>query len=153
MHELDIQLELYLSRCFNISLVSGELHQKIYTQAKRQAGVQKNSFGRFLGSLNINYSYNVLNIIRELRVIKQDFKPFGQHFHLKKVQYIRYIDHFILAIVGDKRCAYDVLVFIHIILDSLGIALSGEKCGVKSSVKGVVFLGYHIYNQCSFDLK
>jgi hypothetical protein len=75
------------------------------------------------------------------------------YFHLKKVQYIRYVDHFILAIVGDKKCAYDVLVFIAIILGSLGIALSPEKSGVKNSIKGVVFLGYHIYSQCLFNVK
>lgn len=113
-------------------------------QTKWHEGAQKNSFRRFFGSLNT---------VRELHVIKQDFKYFRKLFRLEKAHYIRYVDHFILAIVGDKKCAYDALVFIAVILGSLGMALSAEKSGVKSSLKGVVFLGYHVKGQCSFDVK
>lgn len=144
MHEFDTQLELHLSRCFNVSLTSGESNKKNCTQAKRHEGTQENFFRRFFSSLNIHHRYNVSN------VIKQDFKYFRMYLHLKKVQYIRYVDHFILAIVGDKNCAHDVLVFMAMLLGSLGMALSAEKSGVKSSIKGVVFLGYHIHRQRLF---
>jgi Type II intron maturase len=153
LHELDIQLELFLNRSFNISFIRGKSNKIFCTQAERHESVRKNSFKRSLCSLHINHRYSVSEIIRKLPVAKQDSKPFRMYLHPKKVQYIRYVDHFILAIVGDKKCAFDVIAFIAVILSRLGMTLSPEKSGVKSSIKGVVFLGYHIYSQCSFDAK
>ena len=153
MHELDIQLESHLDRYFNMSLIGGELNKNFFVQAKRHESVRENLFRRVLGNLHTNLKCSVSKSICELDVVKQDFKSFRTYFHSKKVQYIRYVDHFILASVGDKKSATNMLVFIAIILGSLGMTLSIEKSGVKSSVEGVVFLGYHIYSLRLFDAK
>lgn len=71
----------------------------------------------------------------------------------KNFQYIRYLDHFILAVVGDKKCAYTVLIFVAMVLGSLRMKLSIEKSSVKSSMKGIVFIGYHIYSRCLCSIK
>jgi hypothetical protein len=132
LHELDIQLESYLNQYSNISLVNGGLNKNFFKQVKHYESLRKDSF------------VWPLSISRESLANKQVFKCFRAY--PKKIQYIRYVDHFILAIVGDKKCAFDVLIFIVVILDSLGMKLSIEKSGVKSPVKGIVFLGYHIFS-------
>jgi hypothetical protein len=151
LHELDIQLELYSTRCSNIRLISSELSEKFGRQAKRHEGVRDNFFERSIDNLRINNGHRVLKIIRDLDATKRAFKFLLVYSCQKKIQYVRYVDHFILAVMGDKKCAYDVLVFIAMILDSLWVKLSIEKSGVNSPVKGVVFLGYHIYSQCLFN--
>ena len=153
MHELDIQLELYLTRCYNIGLISGELGKNFCIRAKHHENVRGNSFGRSINNLNIDHRYGVLKIIRELYGTKQACKYHRMYYYQKKIQYVRYIDHLILGVVGDKKCSYDVLTFIAIVLDSLWVKLSIEKSGVKNPAKGVVFLGYHISSQCSFNTR
>ena len=146
LHELDIKLELHLNRYFNLNLIGGKLNKIFCVQAKCHESARENPLRRSFGSLYITHRYSVL------KTIKQGFKYFQKHPHSKKVQYIRYVDHFILVVDGDKKRAYDVLAFIATILDSLGMTLSTEKSSVKSSTKGVVFLGYYIHSQCSFDI-
>lgn len=153
MHELDIQLELCLNRRFNISLIGGESDKKFRTHVKCHKSVWENFSGWSLDSSRINPRHSVSKITRELYTTKQGLKRFRMYFCLKKVQYIRYVDHFILAIVDNKKFAYDVLALIAIILDSLRMKLSIEKSGVKSPIKGLVFLGYYIHSQSSYNLE
>lgn len=119
MHELDIQLELYLTRRSNIRLISSEWSKKFGRQAERHEGVRDNFFERSTNNLRINNGHRVSKIIREQYGAKQAFKFLRVCSCQKKIQYVRYIDHFILAVMGDKKCAYDILTFIAMILDSL----------------------------------
>ena len=119
MHELDLQLELYSTRRSNIRLISSELSKNFGRQAKRHEGVRENYFGRFINNLRIHNEHKELKIIRDLDVTTRVFKHFRVHACQKKIEYVRYIDHFILAVMGDKKCAYEVLNFIAMILDSL----------------------------------
>lgn len=84
-------------------------------------------------------------------ISKEVFKYF--RMHKKFFQYIRYLDHFILGVDGDKKRAYTALIFVAMILGSLGMKLSIEKSSVKNSMKGIVFMGYHIYNRCLCNIK
>lgn len=153
MHELDIWLELYLNRCYNISPIGGKANKNSCTQAKCHEGMLENSFGQSFDYLHVNHRRSVSKIICAPYATKQGFRNSQTYLYPKKVQYIRYVDHFILAIIGDAKCAYDVLIFIARIVDSLGVKLSPEKFGVKSPIKGIVFLGYRIHSQCSFNVK
>jgi hypothetical protein len=71
----------------------------------------------------------------------------------KKVQYIRYANHFVFAVAGGRKCAYEVLVFTATVLDNLGVKLNANKSGIKHYEKGIVFLGYLISSKCVFYTK
>jgi hypothetical protein len=72
--------------------------------------------------------------------------------NIKKVQYIRYLDHFILAITGEKKFAYQVLICVSLFLNGLGLKLSAEKSGVKHYEKGVLFLRHNIVGKYATDV-
>jgi hypothetical protein len=70
----------------------------------------------------------------------------------KKIEYIRHFDHFILAITGNKKFAYEVLTRVSIFLDSLGLKLDIKTSGVNHHNKGIMFLGYNIVGKCPTEI-
>lgn len=107
--------------------------------------MRENTFELSSKNSYINYNSRVLPTICESNVTNKIFR----YTQINFFSYIRYLDHFVLGISGDKKCSYDTLTFISMILDSLGMKLSIEKSSVKHFTKGVVFLGYHIRRSCA----
>jgi len=72
---------------------------------------------------------------------------------MRKIQYIRYADDFIVGLISDKKFAYDLLCQISLFSASLGMRLCIEKTGVKHHEKGILFLGFKIYGNYGFNIK
>jgi hypothetical protein len=126
------------------------LTKKVYTIVKRNKSEQENICGWSPNNSYTKYKREVPKINRKLAVTNQDFKTV---FDITKIKYIRYVNHFILGIVGDKKLGYEALSYTAMILDSLGIKLSSEKFSIKHHTKGIVFLGYRIFHNRWFNIK
>jgi retron-type reverse transcriptase len=70
-----------------------------------------------------------------------------------KIQYIRYVDHFIIGLTSDKGFALDTLCVISNFSHFLGMTLNIEKSGVKHHENGTLFLGFKIYGNDDFNVK
>jgi hypothetical protein len=141
---------LYLNKCCNPTLISREFTEKVYTIVKHNKSEPENISGRSPNNLYTKYKREVPKINRKLAVIDQDFKTVSD---ITKIKYIRYVNHFILGIVGDKKLGYEAISYIAMVLDSLGIKLSSEKFSIKHHTKGIVFLGYRISHNRWLNIK
>jgi len=94
-----------------------------------------------------------LRTIRKLDAAAKGIRYYQEDPNMRKVQYIRYADDFIIGTISDKKFAYKTLSWISLVSDSLGMKLNIEKTNVKHHEKGTLFLGFHIYGNYGFNVK
>ena len=65
--------------------------------------------------------------------------------YYKRLRYIRYVDDFLLGVIGSKAEAREIMrVVEHFLSTTLNLAISPEKSGIRKASTGVQFLGYTI---------
>lgn len=94
-----------------------------------------------------------LRTIRKLDGAARGIRYYQEDPAMRKVQYIRYADDFIIGTISDKQFAYKTLSWISLISDSLGMKLNIEKTNVKHHEKGTLFLGFHIFGNYGLNIK
>lgn len=95
----------------------------------------------------------VLRTLRKLDAAARGTRYSQEDPNMRKVQYIRYADDFVLGLISNKQFAYKTLCEISAFSDSLGMRLNIEKSGVKHHEKGTMFLGFKIYGDYGFNVK
>lgn len=142
-HELDIQLEKYCNACFMACFKQGEFNQRILARLTCHTNLFKKTAKLLFKGTQKSKKCFSFKTIRELKKAGYNFKPEPLSL-TKKIEYIRHFDHFILAIAGNKKFAYEVLTRVSILLDNLGLRLNSKTSGVNHYEKGVQFLGHNI---------
>ena len=142
-HEFDIQLEKYCNNCFTACFKPGVFNQRILAKLNCDTNPFKNSAKLLFKGTQKSKASISFKHTREVNKAGCAFKVRAPGL-TKKVEYIRYFDHFILAIAGNKKFAYEVLTRVSIFLDSLSLKLNTKTSGVNHYEKGVLFLGYNI---------
>lgn len=94
-----------------------------------------------------------LRTIRKCNAVARGVKHHQKDPDMRKIQYIRYADDFILGLISNKEFAYKTLSCISLISNSLGMVLNIDRTKVRHHEKGTLFLGYRIYGDYGFDAK
>jgi len=72
---------------------------------------------------------------------------------MRKIQYIRYADDFVIGVIGSKSYCYQLLLIVTAISTTLGMNINVDKSKVVHHKKGVLFLGYKIYGDDGHNVK
>lgn len=157
LHELDSFLEKYCLAFSNFDFAKKKVSDE-YNVTKRY----KNTFWEAVGNSGrelIHKNVSDTKIRAPLKTIckldgaARDLRYYQKDSNMRKVQYIRYADDFLVGTISDKQFAYKTLCWISLISDSLGMKLNIEKSNVKHHEKGTLFLGFHIYGNYGFNVK
>ena len=157
LHELDVFLEKYCLKFSNFDSSSRKTSDE-YNATKRY---QKTDWQPVWDKVRTLTHKGVsgakiraaLRTVRKLDPAARGIRYYQEDPNMKKIQYIRYADDFILGLISNKTFAYKTLSCISLVADSLGMVLNIEKSGVKHHEKGTLFLGYHIYGNYGFNVK
>jgi hypothetical protein len=80
-------------------------------------------------------------------------KYYAEDPDMRKIQYIRYADDFIIGVISNKLYCYQLLSTVTFISGTLGMDINVDKSGVRHHKKGVMFLGYKIYGDYGHNVK
>ena len=157
LHELDVFIESYCSTFSNFDSSSRKTSDK-YNATKRYMNTPWEPIWKRVRSLThkdvsgakIRAAFRT---VRKLDAAARGIRYYQEDPNMRKIQYIRYADDFILGTISSKEFAYKTLSCISLISDSLGMKLNVEKTNVKHHEKGTLFLGYHIYGNYGFNVK
>jgi hypothetical protein len=157
LHELDIFIEGYCSIFSNFDYSSKKLSDE-YNASRRYKNTPWESVWKRIRSLTHKDVSGTkiraaLKTVRKLDIAARGIRQRQDDPNMKKIQYIRYADDFILGTISSKEFAYKTLSCISLISDSLGMMLNINKTHVKHHEKGTLFLGYHIYGNYGFNVK
>lgn len=94
-----------------------------------------------------------LRTIKKLDATARGIRYYQEDPEMRKIQYVRYADDFIIGLISDKKFALKTLSVVSLFSDSLGMTLNLEKSGVKHHEKGTLFLGFKIYGDYGFNVK
>lgn len=88
--------------------------------------------------------------VKEIKGYKEEMRKLSSKdpmdVNFKRLQYVRYADDFIIAIVGSKEDAINIKAQIKQFLDShLDLELSDEKTKITNAKDKARFLGYDVY--------
>lgn len=72
---------------------------------------------------------------------------------MKKINYVRYANCFILGVISDKEFGCKLLGRISLISNALGVLFNIDRTYIKHHEKGTLFLGYYIYSNYGFSFK
>lgn len=72
----------------------------------------------------------------------------------RRLDYIRYVDDFLMGFIGPKKAAQSLLIKIAHFLDmQLKMQLHVDKTGVTHHKKGTMLLGYKIFGHYDLNVK
>lgn len=157
LHELDIALDKYCKDNSNFNTKAKKLTEEYSGSLRYKDTVWAGVWNKTRELAHTDVSGNrlraVLHIIR-----KEDAAAVGVRSRqvdpdMKKIQYIRYADDFVLGLISNKKYTYKTLTYTSLISDSLGMKLNIEKTCIRHHEKGVLFLGYHIFHNYDTNTK
>lgn len=157
LHELDVFLEKYCLKFSNFDSSSKKISDK-YNATKRYRNTDWQPVWDRVRSLTHKSVSGTkiraaLRTVRKLDAAARGVRYYQEDPDMRKIQYIRYADDFILGLISNKEFAYKTLSCISLVSDSLGMVLNVNKTHVKHHEKGTLFLGYHIYGNYGFNVK
>ena len=157
LHELDCFMAEYINRYSNFTSNNRGTSEE-YNKSKRYMRTEWEPVWnkvRELTHKNVSGAKlrAALRTIRKLDAAARGIKYYQEDSEMKKIQYIRYADDFIIGLISDKKFALKTLSAVSLFSDSLGMQLNLKKSGVKHHEKGILFLGFKIYGDYGFNVK
>nr|WAK85011.1 hypothetical protein [Amicula sp. isolate GU52X-4 cfCalB7] len=157
LHELDCFMAKYINKYSNFAAKDRGASEE-YNKSKRYMGTEWEPVWKKVRELthkNVSGAKlrAALRTIRKLDAAARGVRYYQEDSEMKKVQYIRYADDFIIGLISDKKFALKTLSAVSLFSDSLGMQLNLEKSGVKHYEKGTLFLGFKIYGDYGFNVK
>jgi hypothetical protein len=158
LHKLDCFMDGYINKYSNFVAKARKIHEDYADKTTRYRGTDWEPVWKQIRELvhkDVS-STKIRAVIRTLR--KYDAAARGIRYYqddpeMKKIQYIRYADDFIIGLISDKKFALKTLSVVSLFSDSLGMKLNLDKSGVKHHDKGTLFLGFKIYGDYGFNVK
>ena len=98
------------------------------------------------------------SIKSEIRILEKERRQIpaknGMDPGYRRLLYSRYADDFLIGIIGSKENAAQVMATVKVFLEqTLQLAVSKEKSGIRKASEGALFLGYKVATRRSDRLK
>ena len=157
LHKLDCFMNEYINKYSNFDSKNRKISEEYYKSRKYMntewETVWKNVRELTHKSVSGDKIRAALRTVRKLDAAAKGVKYYQEDPNMRKIQYIRYADDFLIGLISDKKFARETLNIVSLFSDSLGIRLNIEKSGVKHHEKGTLFLGFKIYGDYGFNVK
>ena len=157
LHDLDCFVEEYTNKYSNYEDRKMNVSEA-YNASKRSTGTPYESIRSELRQIvhkdvSGRKIDGALRAIRKLDAAARGVRYYEEDKDVRKIQYVRYADDFVLGLISDKRFAYKTLCAVSNFSGLLGMTLSIDKSGVKHHEKGTHFLGFKIFGNYGFNVK